>query len=75
MGLAGPRRAEQNQVLARAQEIELSEVLDDGLLHRALEGEVELLERLARREAGGLDPALAAVTIARGGSGGAAPRS
>jgi hypothetical protein len=31
---------------------------------RGLKGEVELLERLARREAGGLDAALAAVAVA-----------
>jgi hypothetical protein len=37
------------------QEVELTEVLDDLALDRSLEGEVELLERLARREAGGLD--------------------
>jgi hypothetical protein len=48
------------------QEVELPEILDHLLLHRALEGEVELLERLAGREAGGLDPALAAVALARG---------
>jgi len=58
--------SEQDHVLAGVQEIELSEVLDDGLLHRPLEGEVELLERLAGREPRGLDPPLAAVTVARG---------
>jgi hypothetical protein len=41
-------------------------VLDDGLLHAALEGEVELLQGLAGREAGGLDAAFAAVAVARG---------
>src|SRR3954463_4084319 len=41
-------------------------MLDDRLLDRALEGEVELLQRLAGREAGGLDAALAAVAVARG---------
>ena len=41
-----------------------------GLLDRALEGEVELLQGLAGREAGGLDPALAAVAVARGDLGG-----
>jgi hypothetical protein len=35
-------------------------VLDDLLLDRALEGEVELLERLASREPCGFDPQLAA---------------
>jgi hypothetical protein len=34
------------------QEVELAEVLDHGLLHRALEGEVELLERLSGWEPG-----------------------
>ena len=48
------------------QEVELAEVLDDRLLDTALEGEVELLQRLAGREAGGLDAALAAVAVARG---------
>jgi hypothetical protein len=47
------------------QEVELSEVLDHLPFDRALEGEVELLERLAGREAGRLDPALAAVGLAR----------
>jgi hypothetical protein len=41
-------------------------VLDDGLLHAALEGEVKLLQRLARREPRGLDPAVAAVGLTRG---------
>jgi len=48
------------------QEVELAEVLDDLLLNRALEGEVELLERLACREARRLDACLAAVGVARG---------
>jgi hypothetical protein len=66
VGFAGAGRAEQDHVLARVQEVELAEVLDDRLLDRALEGEVELLKRLARREARGLDAALAAVAVARG---------
>jgi hypothetical protein len=45
MGLAGAGRAEQDDVLARVQEVELAEMLDDLALDRALEGEVELLER------------------------------
>ena len=64
--LAGPGRAEQDDVLAGVQEVELAEVLDDLALDRALEGEVELLERLAGGEARGLDAALAAVALARG---------
>src|SRR6266545_2870216 len=49
----------------RGQEVELAEVEDERLLHRALEAEVELLERLAGGEAGLLDPALAAVRVPR----------
>ena len=48
------------------QEVELAEVLDHRLLHRALEGEVELLQRFAGGEPGGLDPALTAVAVAGG---------
>ena len=48
------------------EEVELPEVLDHRLLDRALEGEVELLERLAGGEPGGLDPALTAVAVAGG---------
>jgi hypothetical protein len=57
-------RSEQDHVLARVEEVELPEMLDDGLLHRALEGEVELLQGLAGWESGGLDPALATVGVA-----------
>jgi hypothetical protein len=64
--LAGAGRAQEDHVLAGVQEVELSEMLDDGLLDRALEGEVELLQRLAGREAGGLDAAFAAVAVAGG---------
>jgi hypothetical protein len=64
--LAGAGRAEQDHVLARVQEVELPEVLDDGLLHAALEGEVELLKRLACGEPRGLDAALAAVAVPGG---------
>jgi hypothetical protein len=41
-------------------------VLDHLALDGALEGEVELLERLAGGEAGGLDPRLAAVALPGG---------
>ena len=51
--LAGSGRPEQDDVLAGVQEVELAEVLDDCLLHRALEGEVELLQRLSGGEARG----------------------
>jgi hypothetical protein len=47
------------------EEVELTEMFDHGLLDGALEGEVELLERLAGREAGGLDARFAAVGLAR----------
>jgi len=61
-----PAPAEQDDVLARVQKVELAEVLDDLALDAALEGEVELLERLACGEAGGLDAALAAVALPGG---------
>ena len=70
VGLAGAGRAEQHHVLAGVEEVELAQVLDDLLLDRALEGEVELLQGLSGREAGGLDPRLAAVGLARGDLGG-----
>ena len=66
VGLAGAGRAQEDDVLARVQEVELAQVLDDLALDAALEGEVELLERLARREARGLDAALAAVALPGG---------
>src|SRR6266508_4949207 len=49
----------------RGEEVELAEVEDERLLDRALEAEVELLERLAGGEASLLDPRLAAVRIPR----------
>jgi hypothetical protein len=48
------------------QEVELAEVLDDRLLHAALKGEVELLQRLAGGEPRGPDPVLAAVAVMGG---------
>ena len=68
--LAGPGRAEQDHVFLAVQEVELAEVLDHLLLDRALEGEVELLERLAGGEPRGADPGLAAVRLACGDLGG-----
>jgi hypothetical protein len=41
-------------------------VLDDLLFDGALEGEVELLQGLTRREASGLDPVLATVGLPGG---------
>jgi hypothetical protein len=52
--LTGAGRAEQHDVLATGQEVELAEVLDQRLLDRALEREVELVERLAGGEAAGV---------------------
>jgi hypothetical protein len=43
--LAGPGRAEQDDVVFGGEEVELAEVEHERLLHRALEAEVELLER------------------------------
>src|SRR5215210_1499407 len=62
--LAGSRRPEQHDVLAAVEEVELAEVLDQGLLDAVLEGEVELLERFSGGEAGGPDATLAAVRFA-----------
>ena len=65
---AGPRGPEQDHVLFGVQEVELAEVLDHLLLHAALEGEVELLQRLVRGEPGGTDPQPAAGGLPRGDS-------
>ena len=67
--LAGAGRAEQDDVLAAGEEVELAEVQHRVAADRGLEGEVELLERLAGGEAGGLDAALAAVAVAAVGLG------
>jgi hypothetical protein len=53
--VAGAGRAEQNDVLLAGEEVELAEMQDGLAPQRGLEGEVELLEGLARRESGGLD--------------------
>ena len=45
-------RSQQDHVLARVEKVKLDEVLNDRLLDRALEVEVELLDRLAGREPG-----------------------
>jgi hypothetical protein len=65
MRLAGPGWPEQDHVFAGVQEIELAEVLDHLLLDAALEGEVELLERLAGGESCGADARLATVRLPR----------
>jgi hypothetical protein len=66
VGLAGAGRAQHDDVLAGVEEAELAEVVDHLFLDRALEAEVEFLERLAGGEAGLLDAVLAAVALARG---------
>ena len=63
MSLAGAGWAEQDDVLAAVEEVELAEVLDHLLLDASLESEVELLKRFAGWEAGGLDPVLPAVAV------------
>jgi hypothetical protein len=67
--LAGAGRAEQDDVLAAGEEVELAEVQDGVALEAGLEGEVELLDRLARWEPSGLDAGLAAVAVAAVGLG------
>ena len=64
VGLAGAGRAEQDDVLAAGEEVQLGEVQDGVAAQRGLKGEVEFLDRLAGREAGGLDAGLAAVAVA-----------
>jgi hypothetical protein len=62
----GPSR---DDVLFAGEEVELAEVQHRVAFEAGLEGEVELLQRLARREASGLDPRLAAVAVAAVGLG------
>ncbi len=59
-------RPEQDDVVFGGEEVELAEVEDERLLHRALEAEVELLERLSGGEARLLDPRFATVGVAGG---------
>jgi hypothetical protein len=58
------RRAQQDDVLAAGEEVQLGEMQDLLAAQAGLKGEVELLDRLARGEASGLDPCLAAVAVA-----------
>jgi hypothetical protein len=64
VGLAGPGRSEEDDVLLRLDEVERSEVTDHVALHAALVGEVELLQGLASREASRADAQLATVRLA-----------
>jgi hypothetical protein len=64
-----PGRAEQHDVLFAGEEVQLAEVQDAVATDRRLVGEVELLQRLARGEPGGLDAGLAAVAVAAVGLG------
>src|SRR2546429_3549057 len=56
--------AEEHHVVGLGGEVEGAEMGDDVALDRALEAEVEVLERLAGREARSFDPGLAAVVLA-----------
>ena len=66
VGLAGAGRAEEHDVVAGGDEVEGAEVGDDVAFEGALVVEVELVEGLAGREAGGADAELAAVGLAGG---------
>ena len=54
--LAGSGWSEEDDVFLGVQEVELPEMLDDLFFDGALEGEVELLERLSGGEPCGFDP-------------------
>jgi hypothetical protein len=69
VGFAGAGQAEQHDVLAAGEEVELAEVQHRLPSEAGLESEVELLQRLARRKPGGLDARLAAVAVAAVGLG------
>ena len=58
-------RAEEDHVLFGVQEVELPEMLDHLLSHRALKSEVELLQGLVRRKPSGTDPQPPAGGLAR----------
>src|SRR4051794_31978065 len=67
--LAGAGRPEQDDVLLAGEEIQLAQMQYRLAPQAGLEGEVELLERLARREPRGLDPAQPAMAVAAVGLG------
>jgi hypothetical protein len=64
MSLRGARRAQQHDVLLAREKVQLGEVQHRVAAQRGLEGEVQLLDRLAGGKAGGLDAGLAAVAVA-----------
>ena len=66
VGLAGAGRAEEHHVVLGGDEVQRAEVGDDVAFEAAGVVEVELLQRLAGREPGGADAALAAVGFAGG---------
>ena len=66
VGLAGPGRSEEDDVLLGGDEVQGAQVGDGLPVQAAGVVEVELLEGLAGREAGGADAALAAVGLAGG---------
>ena len=64
--LAGTGRAQENGVVPGGDEVQGAQVGDDLAFQAAGVVEVEVLQRLAGREPGGADPALAAVGLAGG---------
>jgi hypothetical protein len=66
MGLARAGRSEEHHVLARLDEVEGTQMGDHLPAHRRLVFEVEVLEALPGREAGGLDARLTTVALPRG---------
>ncbi len=68
--LPDARRADQQDVRAVVDEPQRREVLDQAPIQRGLGGEVELLERLARRQLGEPQPALQSTLLDGGDFGG-----
>ncbi len=65
MRLARAGRSEEDDVGRLREEVQLGQMGDDLPLHAGLDLEVEVVDRLDRREAGGLDPGLAPMALAR----------
>ncbi len=66
VGLAGAGRAEQQHVVLGGDKVQGAQVGDEVALEAAGVVEVELLQALAGREPGRLDPAFTAVAVAGG---------